>query len=300
MTPDVLFWFYKDFKICKARLKRLRRLNRNARIYALYGGSLSEAPKALTYISDLVDDYYVYPYEKDPQWKWRHGDQMIASWYKDRGRHLQWETLFVMQWDMLALDPLEKLFSELKSNEILLSGYRPISSVSEWWPWSNPEKSDILSFREMLKDKFGYEGELFACLFIVVCFPRVFLERYVEIGHPEVGFLEFKIPTMAHVFDIPINDNHNFQPWWAANPATRNVPLSDRILNAVGQEIPMSVVLQELSSSAGKRLFHPYSRKFPRLMENRHVAQTLLSLFRLIDRSTTSLRRVKQRIRRRL
>ena len=81
MTPDVLFWFYKDFQICRDRLKKLRKLNKNIRIYALYGGPLPEASKALTYIYDLVDDYYVYPHEKQPRWKWKHGDQMIASVY---------------------------------------------------------------------------------------------------------------------------------------------------------------------------------------------------------------------------
>lgn len=267
MKPDVLFWFYKDFDICRERLYRLRKLNENVRVFALYGGPLSESETARNAVHEFVDDFFAYPYERDSRWKWQHGDQMIAIWHKERGRYLEWNTIFVMQWDMLICDPLEKLFLELQPNEILLSGFRPISTVSSWWAWVNPTNSDYLSFKELLRSKFDYEGELFACLFIVVCLPRIFLDKYVDAGHPETGFLEYKIPTMAHMFRIPVCKNHSFDPWWAADPATKNVSRRQRVLNAVEQEVPRSVVILELIRCDGKRLFHPVFKIFPSWIE---------------------------------
>jgi len=294
MKPDVLFWFYKDFDTCRERLLRLRSLNEGVRIFALYGGSLLETDMARHAIEALVDDFYFYPHEKDSAWKWRHGDQMIALWYRERGKNLQWDTIFVMQWDMLILDKLQKIFFDLKPGEMLLSGFRPLNSVSSWWSPANPTSQDLLSFKELLRDKFDYEGELFACLFIVVCLPRIFLEKYVAVGHPEIGFLEYKIPTMAHIFDIPVCNTHAFEPWWAANPATQQAPRRQRILNAVAQEVPRSVILQELSDRDGQRLFHPVFKHFPPWMENPSHAKLLSYVLQLTEAGSQSAQKLMQ------
>ena len=275
MVPDILFWFYKDFETCRERLQRLRNLNKGVRIFALYGGSLSEAGTAEKSLGNLVDDFYIFPEERDQYWKWENGDQLIASWYEDRGRYLEWETIFVAQWDMLILAPLEKLFHGLQPNEILLSGYTPINAVSSWWPWVNQNKTEFLLFKELLRTKYNYDGEFFACLFITACLPRIFLDKYVAAGRPETGFLEYKIPTMAHMFGIAVCNNHDFNPWWKANPATKNAPMRQRSLNAVGQEVPFSVIVDELTKSNGKRLFHPVFTILPAWMENHYIARLL-------------------------
>jgi len=298
MKPDVLFWFYKDFEICHERLERLRRLNEGVRIYALFGGPISDAEKAKNAIHKLIDDFYVYPHKKDAKWKWQHGDQMIATWYLERGQNLKWETLFIMQWDMLILEPLQKLFHGLKPGEILLSGFRPLNTVASWWLWANPKKSDILSFKKMLLYEFNYEEGLFACLFIVVCLPRIFLEKYVAINHPEVGFLEYKIPTMARIFGVPVCNNHSFEPWWAANPTTKNAHADQRILNAVGQEIHLSTILRELSKSNGKRLFHPVYKAFPDwlIKQNKATITILYILFSFFEFSTKSAKKIVRHV----
>lgn len=283
MKTDVLFWFYKDFAVCRERIKSLRTLNDDVSVFALYGGPLAEAKAAENAVHDLVDDFYAYPHEKDTYWKWKHGDQLISSWYSERGQYLEWDTVFVMQWDMLILDPLEKLFSGLKPHEILLSGFRPIDTVSSWWNWADPKNSDILSFKALLKERYDYEGELFACLFIVVCLPRSFLRQYVACGCGEIGFLEYKLPTMAQVFGTPVCHDHEFTPWWLADPATKNAGWREKTLNAVGHEVPRWVILSELADRDGKRLFHPVSKTLPGWMNRRHVAKPLSYLYLAIE-----------------
>ncbi len=45
MEPAVLFWFYKKEGVCTQRLRILRQMNPMAKIYGLYGGPVSEAPR---------------------------------------------------------------------------------------------------------------------------------------------------------------------------------------------------------------------------------------------------------------
>ena len=290
---DVLFLFHKNFRVCRKNLIRLRNLNENLRVFALYGGPLSEANRARKTFQNLVDDFYVYKYEKDPIWKWKNLDQMVATWFVDKGQDLDWKTILIMHWDMLILAPLQNLFFELQPGEILLSGLRPISTVSSWWPLADPNDSDLLSFKKLLHNKFNYEDELYACLFIVVCYPRQFLEQYILANHPEIGFLEYKIPTLANIFGIPFCKNHVFQPWWASNPATKNVPMGERILNAVSQEVPRTVIFKELLKKDGHRLFHPVFKNYPYCIENRHIALTLFYFYHFIEILSNLLKRLK-------
>ncbi len=273
MEPAVLFWFYKKQKLCAQRLRVLRQMNPKAKIYGLYGGPVAEAQQVAAGLGSYLEDLYVFSEQRTAQWKWRNGDQLIAKWYEQRGRYLDWETVFVMQWDMLPLAPLAQLFTDLEPNQILLSGFRPVAEVESWWPWAggkNPlKRKEFDSFKEFLRLRFHYEGAIFACLFVVVCFPRSFLQRYSQEAIPEVGFLEYKIPTMAAVFGIPVCSGHPYEPWWAADPQTVSAPPHKRLLNGVGREVPASVILRELSKPDGARLFHPVSRNIPQwILEN--------------------------------
>jgi len=267
MQPDVLFWFYKEFTFCRKRLIHLRKKNPEVKIYALYGGPLSKSSLARSQIEELVDDFYAYPGPQAPEWKWQYGDHLIASWHRERGRHLPWETIFVMQWDMLVLDRLDQIFVDLKPGQILLSGFDRFDAVSDWWPWAKQVET-VGEFRQLLQEDFNFHEELFVCLFIVACLPREFLNRYVATGPPVRGFLEYRVPTMAKLFGIPFCNSESFQPWWAANPATPQPPSDRWCLNAVGKNIPLAVILAELGLTNGRRIFHPYEKAFPPWLES--------------------------------
>ncbi len=118
----------------------------------------------------------------------------------------------------------------------------------------------------------------------------------MDSGYPEIGFLEYKIPTMAHIFGTPLCLDHDFEPWWKANPATKNVPKSQRILNAIGEEVPFSVILRELANNNGKRLFHPVSNVLHSWMENKYIAGFLLftHLIKLVEIYYQSTGKLKQ------
>ena len=277
MKLNTLFWFYKDFETCEDRLRIMRRFNPAAAIYGLYGGPLSDAGAAEQQLMPLLDDFWAFPDDKDTKWKWTNGDLMIARWFEDRGQALAWDTLFVMQWDMLVGSRLDQLFHMLRPGQVLLSGFRPIAEVSSVWWWAKgaePETArDLRDFQNLLASTYDYHGPLFACLFVVACLPRIFLERYVASGPPTVGFMEYKLPTLAKVFEVPICEAHPFEPGgWNPRAGVSGLSESERFLNAIGCEPPSSSILKEFSREDGHRLFHPARRPIkPWMLEPKHA-----------------------------
>jgi hypothetical protein len=267
MRLAALFWFYADFDVCENRLRLLRLFNPGLPIYGLYGGSAEDVEEARRRLGPLLDDFYAYGGTEPAAWKWRHGDRVIAAWARERGRLLTWDTVVVVQWDLLVLRPLTALFARLQPGQALFSGDRPAAEVRGWWGWlkgEDPEKRvEAEGFERWLRDACGYEDDLWCCLFILAALPREYLERYAALEQPEHGFLEYKMPTLARVWSTPVLRDPNFDPWWAADPSTRAAPRAERVLNAVGQDVSTSTVLEQLARADGRRLFHPYREVFP-------------------------------------
>ena len=289
MRLAILFWFYKSFDVCQTRLHLIRRLHPDLAIFGLYGGPTLRTEEARQRLAPLVDDFYAYSGPEDASWKWRNGDQLLATWHRERGNRLAWDTVVVVQWDMLVVRPITEILAALKPGEALFSGFRPAAEVAAWWGWlrdDDPEKrTDRDGFRAWLLEHYGYSGELWCCLFIVVCLPRTFLDRYVAAGPPTIGFLEYKLPTLAKLWRIPICEDHPFQPWWASDPATREAPMKARILNAVGAELDLATVLEHVASPSGSSVIHPYRRPFAAWLARPTLARLVLAILRLTRRT---------------
>ena len=284
----ILFWFYKELDLCRERLALLRWLNPGVTIYGLYGGEAGTGEAARRQVGPLVDDFWAYPHERTRDWRWRNGDQMINAWHEARGGDLPFDSIVVVQWDMLILTPVRRLFADLQLDEALFSGARPIHEVETWWGWAgagDAEKAaEFQAFRALLKDRFDWTDAPWACLFIVVVLPRRFLDRYCAEGAPIVGFLEYKLPTLARVFGTPLRLDPRFDPWWAANPATREAGWPVRTLNAIGVEVPIRIVLETLANRAGRRVFHPVFKSFPWFLTLPGAARLRLAWLRQHDK----------------
>lgn len=253
--------------MCENRLRLLRALNPGLPIYGLYGGEAEREAEARRRLEPLMDDFYAFDEPRDAGWKWRHGDRLIATWTRERGAQLDWDTVVLVQWDLLVLRPLRTLFSGLKQGQALFSGDRPASEVRDWWGWlkgADPDKrAELESFQAWLREAGADPEALWCCLFIVAALPRDYLVRYAAAGPPEPGFLEYKMPTLARRFGTEVVNDPAFGPWWAADPAAKTVPVHLRTLNAVGQDVLTSTVMRHLIRPSGGRLFHPYRRRFP-------------------------------------
>lgn len=295
MQLAILFWFYKEPGICLNRLELLRRNNPNTPIYGLYGGDLQTVDQYKSLLKPYLNDFYVFTANEDPYWKWIQGDLMITHWFRDRGQHLEWDTIVVVQWDMLVFGAVEELFSMLKQDEILLSGLRSVAEVENDWQWVSSKIPDLrqryLEFLAHVRKIYDYKQNPLGCLFIVVGFPRTFLAQYSKVENPELGFLEYRIPVYAQIFGTPFCENHPFQAWWvdadpifwAKNPMKRawnslHLRLNPNPLNPAKLEISLIPIYNHLNTSTGARIFHPYEQLFP--MTKQQWFNSLLNEFR--------------------
>ena len=280
MKLALLFWFYKELDICQNRLEILRQENPTTPIYGLYGGDLALTDHYQTTLSPYLDDFYAFSEAKDSYWKWIQGDLMITQWYRDRGKDLEWDTIIIVQWDMLVFGSAEQLFAMLKPDQILLSGLRPVAEVEQDWQWTSPTVPDLraryLEFCQHLRKTYNYQQNPLACLFIVIGFPRSFLEQYSYVAEPELGFLEYRIPMYAQIFGTPFCQDHPFDAWWVdvdpvfreQNPLKRawnsvSLKLNPNPLNPAKREISLIPIYRHLSTGKGARIFHPYEQVFP-------------------------------------
>lgn len=280
----ILFWYYKEPDICLERVRLLRRLNPDMPIFGLYGGEPAEFGDFERRLVPWLDDNWAFHDNRDGEWKWRHGDRMISLWHLEHGQRLDWDTLIIMQWDMLALAPVQHIFKPLYRNEIYLPGLRPLDEIESRFYWTRPDTEvydDYLQFKAWLVQHYGYNGPQQACQFLTAALPRSFLDSYAVMPRPELGFLEYKLPAYATVFGTPIRDFPDLRvSWFGAHPPGRRC-----VLTTAKLDIPAATIAGEALTPGGARLFHPVSAHFP-------ASQSGLGLWLALEACAGLLRRV--------
>lgn len=263
MNLAVLFWFYKDVEVCVNRLQILRRFNPTIKIFGFYGGDLGKENLFNSKLSPFLDDFYAFKEIKTHHWKWINGDLMINSWFEKRGVNLNWDSITLIQADMVFIGNIKEKFKGLERNEILLSSIREIKEVQEWWYWVKDRKDLYQEFYQYMVNNLGYKHEPLCCQYVIVCLPRVFLENYSQVENPELGFIEYRVPMYAQLFGIPFNENLKFECWWRDDPSAKKTLVQNRVLTGDKMQIPLWVIIYNLVRKNGARIFHPFDPIFP-------------------------------------
>jgi hypothetical protein len=254
-----------------------RMYNPSAKVFVLFGGACEMAPLFEKALHGLCDDFWLLDdkpaavddakldqdFRGGVQWKWYYGCLVLLEWYKKRGHDLNWDTVFVLQWDLLVFSPIEKIFTGLKKDQVFFSGRRRVEEVEELWSWTSPdfptERRNYVEFLEYAEKQFGYTGEPTCCLAIVMLLPKVFFEKFASIPRPEIGFLEYKFPTYADMFELEPFTGVDPDVWWDDLE-----PHSWKgTLHAITVDIEPLTILLERCRPRGARMFHPYSRSLP-------------------------------------
>ncbi len=277
MRLAVLFWCYKAPELCADRLRHLRGEDPDVAIYVLYGGDPTEAGVFRDALDPYADDFYAFEDAPPPgaeeldvlfrggaHWKYYYGDLLIAAWFRDRGSALEWDSITVVQWDMLVFGRIAEVFRCLRPDEALFSGLRPISEVEDAWAWTSPaqprERAQYTGFLDHVREWYDYADEPLGYVAVVTCLPRSFLVRFCEIERPELGFLEYRLPIYAQIFGTRLCTEHPFRPWWGAVEPYD----PDHTLRARPVEISALTIWRELQDPDGARVFHPYWRRTPK------------------------------------
>lgn len=264
MQLAILFWFFKDLRVCENRLRILRKRNPHTKIYGLYGGPVERSGEFAESLGRWLDDFYCFDARPEPEWKWRNGDLVIAEWFRRRGRALAWDSVVVVQWDMLVLAPVDRLFAGLPKDAVLLSGAASIESEGQKWAWvTAPEARPRYGrFLAHLRERYGYRDEPMFCIFIVVVLSRAFLEKYSSIDDPELGFIEYRVPMYAQAFGIPVVSDPRFTPSVEDVPTLRESDRSEVALT-VERAISLRTVWKHMARPRGARVFHPFRGYYP-------------------------------------
>ncbi len=254
----ILFWFYKKPLVCKNHLTILKKHNPGLKIYGLFGGKPSESSKYKSILNDYLDDFYAFPSGKS-RWKWLNGDLMILDWYQKRGKNLPWDSLAIVQWDLLVLTDLGKKFEKIKKGQLYLSGPRTLeNNLENRWLWTRPGsiyRKEYIDFSNHVRVNHGFRNKMRCCLFIFQIFPRSFLEKLANTKNFQLGFLEYKIPTYARIFKIPGFKKEIGCHWFDEEISKSSFPL-----NADSNEISKSYIISELEKKRGYRIFHPFTK----------------------------------------
>jgi hypothetical protein len=297
MLLAILFWFYKDLRVCKNRLQILRRYNPDVPIYGLYGGPPSDSGFFEQELGLHLDDFFSFASDKEPVWKWKNGDFLINEWFRARGRKLHWDTVVLVQWDMLLFGEVSSVFFDLGKDEVLLSSLRPVEDVSQEWFWTSSEHplqhAIYRAFDHYLRGRYGSGQDVLICHFVVVCLSRRFLELYTSITIPELGFVEYRLPTYAKLLKVQFSRSHRFDTWWPGASQAQRLPRRDRVILATGRPIPIRRILLHLCRKRGSRIFHPFPYEFPTgfaslmsFLFNKHRARTIADRIKHFLRSS--------------
>ena len=256
MRRLIVFRFDRDPIVCRSRIMLLRRLNPGVPIHGLFGGrgGLRRASARLAGPRFLhLDGLYVSPWEG--RWNWRHSDLLLASWFRDAGRHLDFDVAHVLEWDLLLLDPLEKAYASIPPDAVALTAPTLIAEIEREWDWLRTPTARR-EYAALLDHAGTPDGTVqrLACWVGGASLPRAVLQRYAAIDPPELCHDELRLPLFAQALGFPVADT-GFRRRFTGGD-------DDRYFNALSREIPRETIVSELAKTDGRRAFHPVRSGF--------------------------------------
>jgi len=254
----VVFRFDRNPRICRERIDLLRRLNPGVPIVGLYGGGGGYRAAAFRIGSRPalgLDSFY--RSRHSGRWNWQHGDLALAAWYRDAGRHLGFDVVHLVEWDLVLAAPLAEVYAHVPDGALGLTACTPLAEIGPDWDWvSRPElRTQTQALFEAVAERWGFTGVRRACLGVGPCLPRAFLADYAELDVPELGHDELRLPLFADLLGYPVVEN-GFRAAWHSSP-------DDAFFNATGRRIELEVIRSEVARAGGRRAFHPVHARVP-------------------------------------
>jgi hypothetical protein len=259
----ILFWFYRDVTLCRNRLDLLRRESPDAAIYGLYGGPAEDVERFRSALESHLDDFWAFDAPVSSKWKWLHGDLMLVEWFEARGHELDWDHVFIAQWDMLILGDIADLLPKLAPDEVLLSGVVPVRTVEPAWVWTRGGHAhDYEAFLDAVRRQYG-DVEPMSCLFVIACLPRRLFELYGSFEGREAGYLEYRLPTLAAAGGLRMVEDERYAAWRPADAGAGKPSRRQQLLNGSRRAVLLPTILRERARTDGARIFHPYHGLYP-------------------------------------
>lgn len=252
LTRVVVFRFDRNPLVCRNKIRLLRRYNPGVKVYGLYGGPGGYRRLAFKTLGRRIvglDHLFISPHEG--RWNWKHGDLALAEWFRRVGRTIAFDVLHFLEWDILLLDSLDRLYAHVPPDAVGLTTLTPKREVEADWEWTT--RQDASSEWELLlshaRREWAYDAEPQVCLAGGACLPRSYVERYADTEMPTLCHDELRLPLFAQAQGFRLVDT-GFRSGWRS-------PEEDRFFNVLGAPVARETILAELRDPSGRRAFHP-------------------------------------------
>lgn len=253
MKRIIVFRFHKDPIICKNRIRLLRKYNPDIQIFGLFGGLEKDWGKFQKILKPYLESIY-FIQEKTSYQKYTHGDLAIKLWYEKIGKALSFDMLHLIEWDLLLLESLDKIYKHIPKNGVGLTSLTLVKNIEKKWSWLSKEsqRNEWCNLLRFVKDRFNYNQEPYACEFAGACLPKKFLEEYSSIEIPGLCHDELRTPLFSQVFNLTLYDTCLCKKWFDES--------EKEFFNCDSKEINSSTITKELAKSSGRRAFHPFRK----------------------------------------
>jgi hypothetical protein len=252
----ILFRFHGSLDICENRLEILRRLNPGTSIIGLWGGDRAGLQKARKALAPHLEGIWDIPVESS-LWKWQHADLALLMWYRHEGRHIPFDMLHLVEWDLLLLASLDRIYEEAGRNGVALTGLTPLERLQHDWYWTSvePYASQWRQLQRHVREQYGWHGPFFACQGPANAFSKAFLERYSREDVPELVHEELRLPLYAQALGFEVAGLPHIY---------REIkdPVEMEFFNCEKLLIKERTIHSELLKPLGRRVFHPYRERF--------------------------------------
>jgi hypothetical protein len=245
--------------VIKNRVEILKYFNPDLELYGLFGGDMAGYGKALATLDG--DLRHIYKLKNiDNEWAWLHGDLAVLEWYEACGKDIDFDRVYLVEWDALVLEPLSDAFNHIPEDAIGLTRLCYLDQIKDWWYWTkeSPHKEEWQEFMKRVVEKYDYKGRQKVSIFPLPVFPKKFLEEYSQIdvetvqaggGEKPLVHDEIRAPLYAELLGFEMKDTGFF-------PKTKNK--EKKFFNADNFMVKKWRILKELSKKKGRRVFHPY------------------------------------------
>lgn len=176
-------------------------------------------------------------------------------WHRDQGRRIPFDMLHLVEWDLLPLASLDRIYGEKGRNGVALTGLTPLERIERDWYWTavEPYATQWRRLQEHVRNRYGWQGPYLACQGPANAFSSAFLERYAQEAIPQLANEELRIPLYAQALGFEVEGLPHIY---------REIkdPKAMKFFNCEKAPIRTHTIRWELLKPWGRRVFHPYRK----------------------------------------
>jgi hypothetical protein len=246
-----LYRYHNNLDFCVNRIEFFRFYNPGIPVYGLFGGDEIEYQIFENRLDHLLDGNFCIR-GQSTLWKWKNGDLAIRLWYKDYGCYLDFDSVIMLEWDLIFLDSVELVYSGVSENQVGMTGLIPLKEIEKIWYWTRNkiQKQNWQDLLQYVMETYGYSQEPMAGLCPGLMLPRKFLDDYSSVEIPALCHDELRIPLFAQVLGYELVDLGFYRKWFSKKES--------QYFNCNDFPISLKTIQREYVRENGRRVFHPF------------------------------------------